>query len=156
MFVLSLLLTFSDPTPHQCTQASTAMALQDRPGLPAQRKVKYRWSQVWRAAMRMIRVDRNWSIDDHSEEAGYLLFHAPEGSSQGARGSIELVALGKKESGSGLLVRAKVSNAGTHAAFTLLRALEQKLRADFGPPAPPTPSAPDKDKDKKPAPPAKE
>lgn len=130
------------PTAHKVAQ--------DRPGLPAQRRVRYRWSQVWRAAMRMIRVDRSWSIDDHSQEAGYLLFHDPSTQDGPLRGSIELVAMGEKESGSGLLIRAKVSNAGTHAAFTLLSALEQKLRADFGPPRPTSPPKPEKPK--KPAP----
>lgn len=154
MTPLALLFTLAIPPSgeierHTQTPASQELA-QDRPGLPAQRRVRYRWSQVWRAAMRMIRVDRNWSIDDHSEEAGYLLFHDPSTQEGSARGSIELVAMGEKESGSGLLVRAKVSNAGTHAAFTLLSALERKLRADFGPPQSPTP--PKREKPKKPAP----
>lgn len=135
--------SFEDPSPR------TELCVQDRPGLPATRQVRYRWSQVWRSAMRLIRVDQGWSVDDASQEAGYLLFHDPAASQSPTRGSIELIALGDKDSGAGLRIRAKVSNAGTHAAFTLLKALEQKLRADFGPPRPPAPKKPE-DPDKAP------
>lgn len=138
MSLLFVLLSLMPPQPESASQACSDRPLvqpyQARPGLEAKRRTKYRWTQVWQSAMRLVRVDKGWAIEDSSQEAGFLLFHDQKSNDYPAQGSIELIAQGEKDSGAGILVRAKVNNAGTHAAFLLLEALEKKLRADFGPP----------------------
>lgn len=135
MSLLFVLLSLTSPQPSQTPSEGPVLELcQARPGLEAKRRTKYRWTQVWQSAMRLVRVDKGWSIEDSSQEAGFLLFQDQKTSDYPAQGSIELIAQGDKDSGAGILVRAKVNNAGTHAAFLLLEALEKKLRADFGPP----------------------
>lgn len=152
MPLLFLLLSLTSPTPSASHESGLdqpgAQRCQARPGLQAKRRTKYRWTQVWQSAMRLVRVDKGWSIEDSNQEAGFLLFEDQSTSDYPAQGSIELIAQGEKDSGAGILVRARVNNAGTHAAFLLLEALEKKLRADFGPP--PRPSKPKKQKPKTP------
>lgn len=151
MLYLLFSLTLGQPTAiarSPDVDGPIAQPTQARPGLAAKRRTKYRWSQVWQSAMRLIRVDKGWTIQDSNQEAGYLLFHEESTQDYPAQGSIELIAQGDKDSGAGILVRAKVSNAGTHAAFLLLQALEKKLRADFGPP--PLPKKPPKKAPKEP------
>lgn len=151
MTTLAILLCFASPLPTTppTPQLVTAPAQGLGKGLPAERRVAYRWSQVWRAALRMLRVDRGWVIEDQSEEAGFVIFQGPEGSN--IHGSLELIALGEKGSGAGIRLRAQVHNGGAHAAFTLLKALDRKLREDFGPPAPPSAKKGGKEHKKKPA-----
>lgn len=154
MLYLLFSLTLGQPTETARSPVSdrpVAHPTQARPGLAAKRRTKYRWSQVWQSAMRLIRVDKGWTIQDSNQDAGYLLFREENTQDYPAQGSIELIAQGVKDSGAGILVRAKVSNAGTHAAFLLLQALEKKLRADFGPP--PLPKRPPEKAPGKPEPP---
>lgn len=152
MPIFSLLLSLTPLLPTEApaieSERPIAKLCQARPGLQAKRRTKYRWTQVWQSAMRLVRVDKGWAIEDSNQEAGFLLFLDKNTSDHPAQGSIELIAQGEKDSGAGILIRAKVDNAGTHAAFLLLEALEKKLRADFGPPP-----LPQKPKKKKPAPP---
>lgn len=149
MSALVLFLLFASPlaSTGPGPQLDPAPARRVGKGLPAERRVAYRWSQVWRASLRMLRVDRGWAIEDQSEEAGFVIFQGPEGSK--IHGSLELIALGEKDSGAGIRLRAQVHNSGSHAAFTLLKALDRKLREDFGPPAPPSTKKNGKDKKKK-------
>lgn len=136
MRIFFVLLSLSSPQPIAAPPADSDLAqpCQARPGLQAKRHTKYRWNQVWQSAMRLVRVDKGWSIEDANQEAGFLLFHDASTQDHPAQGSIELIPQGNQDDATDILVRAKVNNAGTHAAFLLLEALEKKLRADFGPP----------------------
>lgn len=134
-FVLLSLSPLQAPsTPHPANEPPAAQTTQARPGLEAKRHTKYRWTQVWQSAMRLVRVDKGWTIEDANQEAGFLLFHDAKTNDYPAQGSIELIPQGERDDDANILVRAKVNNSGTHAAFLLLEALEKKLRADFGPP----------------------
>lgn len=106
-------------------------------GLPAERNFSYPWSWVWRATIRLLVVERGYVIDQQDPKSGFVLFHqaADEKNKKAAlRGSIELIALDANNLDAGVRLLARVQNGGTHAAFTLLGALEQKIRREHGPP----------------------
>ncbi|MEM9189670.1 MAG: hypothetical protein AAGF12_10875 [Myxococcota bacterium] len=95
----------------------------------------YRYEQVWSAAVRMVRVDLRFRVEDQDPEIGYVLFQYRDTSGRTHPGSIELVAT---EVEGAELVRAVVQIPAmpSYIEQMLLDRLGQKLRSEFGEPPP--------------------
>jgi len=56
--------------------------------------VSYTIGEVWPAAIRFLRVDRNYRVREKDEPAGYVLFDLPE-NKRTYRGALEMVKTGQ-------------------------------------------------------------
>lgn len=106
------------------------------------RLLSYPFEQVWPTAIRYLRVDRGYGIQDKDADAGYILFDFElAGGTQDAprtgQGSLELIR--SKDASGRPSVQLQVStNAGpVHMAFTILDGLATKVRDERGQPAQP-------------------
>ncbi len=98
----------------------------------AHRDVDYRYEQVWNAAIRMLRVDHRFPIEERDDAHGFVLFTFREYGRDHAA-SLEVV----RTSVDGVeRVRLVLQLEGmpTHAETALLEELERKLRSDYGMP----------------------
>ncbi len=93
----------------------------------------YRYSQVWSAAVRMIRVDLRLPVGEQDQAIGYVLFEWKDSAGRSHPGSFELV---RTEDDRGELVRAVVQIPAmpSYVEQMLLDRLARKLRAEFGAP----------------------
>jgi len=92
----------------------------------------YRYEQVWGAAIRMLRVDYGFRIQDRDPDNGYLLFdYVDRGRS--FPGSLELVREGEGADAS-VQVAIQVSAMPSYVERMLADHLSQKLRSDYGAP----------------------
>jgi hypothetical protein len=104
----------------------------------------YRYSQVWRTAVRFLRVDRRCPIVEKDKKDGYVLFeYRDEGKDY--HGSLELVPT-SKDGKKYIRVALRIEDMPTYVESLFLDKLKQKLRQDYG--DAPTPqlveAAPDK------------
>jgi hypothetical protein len=132
--------------------ASAAMA-----GLGQTRVLPYPMEFVWPTAVRVLRVDRGYSIVDRDPEAGFILFDFPIGpEDRTGRGSVEIFATKDASGRMAASVQITTDGGPVHLPHALLDALADKLRRERGQPAaPPRPEPTDpppggggKDKDK--------
>lgn len=108
---------------------------------------QHTYDQVWRAAVRLIRVDQGYAIRDRDEGIGYLLFdYRDDGRTY--PGSVELIRI--KDQGAGS-VRAiiQIPAMPSYIERMLLDKLQRKLTHEYGEPATPKkpeePAAPDEE-----------
>ena len=106
---------------------------------------RHTYDQVWRAAVRLIRVDQGYPIRDRDESIGYLLFdYRDDGRSY--PGSVELIRIKDRGSGS-VRVAIQIPAMPSYIERMLLDKLEKKLLNEHGEPAAPKkpeePTAPD-------------
>ena len=95
----------------------------------AQRSLGYRYDQVWRAAVRLVRVDMGYEISERDRDNGYLLFQYNFGGSP-LPASIELIREGEGEDER---VRIQVSvGAMPQVEQIIVNRLRRKLEDDFG------------------------
>ncbi len=140
--------------------ASPASASLDaRRGQPAgtrlsqSRVLPYPVDQVWGAAIRYLRVDRDYAIVDRDPDTGYIVFEIPLGGDAKGRGALE--AFGTKDASGRASTQIQVSTeAGpTHLPHTLLEGIAKKIRAERGQaptaPTPKPPAKPPKDEDER-------
>ncbi len=92
----------------------------------------YRYEQVWSAAVRMVRVDLRYPIDDQDPNVGYLLFQYQD-RGRTFPASIELVRT-RVEGVDYVRTVVQIPSMPSYIEQMLLDRLERKLRAEFGDP----------------------
>ncbi len=96
---------------------------------------RHRYEQVWRAAVRLIRVDQGYPIRDRDESIGYLLFdYKDDGRSY--PGSVEVIRIEDKGNGP-VRVVIQIPAMPSYIERMLLDKLQKKLVHEYGDPAPP-------------------
>lgn len=98
----------------------------------------YPIEKVWPTAVRFLRVDRRYAIQEKDEAAGYALFDVPE-RGKIFSGSMELVRTADPEGRDGTRAVFALPDLPRHFETLLLDKLTEKLEAEYGkpPPAPP-------------------
>ncbi len=117
------------------------------------RVMPYPMELVWPTAVRVLRVDRGYTIVDRDPEAGFLLFDFPIGAPGGSegrtgRGSVEIFATKDASGRPSASVQITTDGGPVHLPHTLLDALAEKLRRERGQPAAPPRAEPPDDKPK--------
>lgn len=107
-------------------------------------------STVWPTAVRLLRVDRGFTIVDRDVDAGYILFDFPIGADAKGRGSVEVFATVDASGREAASVQITTDGGPVHLPNALLDALVQKVREERGPPPPPPPRDPPRKPGKKP------
>ncbi|HET6284191.1 MAG TPA: hypothetical protein VFH73_24755 [Polyangia bacterium] len=100
--------------------------------------VSYAAVDVWPAAIRFLRVDRDYGIKEKDEAAGYVLFEAIE-NKRPYRAALELVKTTDGEGRAATQLIVTVADLPRHFELSLLDKLAAKLRDERGPPGPPPP-----------------
>jgi hypothetical protein len=98
--------------------------------------VSYPAAEVWPAAIRFLRVDRDYAIKEKDEAAGYLLFEATE-NKRPYRAALELVKTTDGDGRAATQLILTVADLPRHFELSLLDKLGAKLRDERGPPGPP-------------------
>ncbi len=105
------------------------------------RDLTYRSSQIWRSAVRFLRVDQNFKVLEKDRDAGYLLFeYADAGKTYSA--SMEMIPLVRNEK---RYVRAsiRIESMPSYVEAVLIDRFLRKLKEEYGiqPPARVVPGA---------------
>jgi hypothetical protein len=103
--------------------------------------VPYPITDVWPSTVRFLRIDRNCTIREKDDAAGYILFDYPEGQKL-VKGSVELIRTNDNEGREVTKVIISMPDLPRHYERLLLDKLGDKLREDRGSPAPPPPRKP--------------
>lgn len=103
--------------------------------------VSYPPADVWPAAIRFLRVDRDYAIKEKDESAGYVLFEAVE-NKRPYRAALELVKTTDGDGRAATQLIVTVADLPRHYELSLLDKLAAKLRDERGPPGPPPPKRP--------------
>jgi hypothetical protein len=96
---------------------------------------RHSYDQVWRAAVRLIRVDQGYPIRDRDEGVGYLLFDYRD-DSRTYPGSVELIRI-KDQGGGSVRAIIQIPAMPSYIERMLLDKLEKKLINEYGEPSPP-------------------
>lgn len=88
---------------------------------------EYSKSQVFRSALRFLRVDQGITISERDEESGYLLFDYPLDKSATTPGSLEII-----ERGESVKLVVTIARMPEHHERLFVSKLLEKLRADYG------------------------
>ena len=118
--------------------------------LSQSRVLPYPVEHVWGAAIRYLRVDRDYTIVDRDEETGYIVFEIPLGRDTKARGALEAFATTDASGRASTQLQISTEAGPTHLPHTLLEGIAKKVKAERGqaPSAPaPRPPAPPPDED---------
>ncbi|MFT5358654.1 MAG: hypothetical protein ACI9KE_005893 [Polyangiales bacterium] len=101
----------------------------------------YRYEQMWRSVVRLVRVDYGFTVRDRDEEVGYLLFdYVDSGRTHPA--SFELVRV-QEDGREQVRVAVSIPAMPSYIERMLLDRLQRKLREEHGQPMPaPRPAAP--------------
>src|SRR5579872_1260965 len=93
----------------------------------------YGYDRTWNAAMRLVRVDNGWKVNEKEEANGYILFdyRSPEGNKV-SPGSIELVKAPGADGAVSVLVQ--LPQMPHYHEQVLLDALTSKMRREYGDP----------------------
>lgn len=107
----------------------------------------YRYEQLWRSVVRLVRVDYGFTVRDRDEEVGYLLFDY-EDSGRTHPASFELVRV-QEDGREQVRVAVSIPAMPSYIERMLLDRLQRKLRDEHGQPLPPprpaAPAAPEED-----------
>jgi hypothetical protein len=98
--------------------------------------VPYPITSVWPAAVRFLRVDRDFPIREKDESAGYVLFDFTDGP-RPCKASLELIRVTDPEGRDATRLVVTIPDLPKRYEKMLLDRLAAKLRDDQGPPAPP-------------------
>jgi hypothetical protein len=98
----------------------------------------YPITSVWPAAVRFLRVDREFPVREKDEAAGYVLFDYTDGPKP-CKGSLELIRANDREGREATRIAISIPDLPRRYEQMLLDKLVVKLRDDQGPPAPPPP-----------------
>ena len=104
---------------------------------------RHRYEQVWRAAVRLIRVDQGYPIRDRDESVGYLLFDYKD-DGRTYPGSVELMQI-KDQEGNAVRVAIQIPAMPGYIERMLLDKLEKKLFDEYGEPERRTKAEPNPD-----------
>jgi hypothetical protein len=101
----------------------------------------YGYERTWNAALRLVRVDNGWKINEKDETNGYLLFdYAAPQSAKATPGSLELVRGREPEGNVSVLVQ--LPQMPHYHEQVILDALASKMRREYGDPPEPRPAPP--------------
>jgi hypothetical protein len=98
--------------------------------------VPYPITAVWPAAVRFLRVDRDFPIREKDESAGYVLFDYTDGPKP-CKASLELIRVTDPEGRDATRLAVSIPDLPRRYEQMLLSKLAAKMREDHGPPAPP-------------------
>lgn len=100
----------------------------------------YPLDTTWNAAVRMVRVDFGFTIEERDRDLGYFTFQYREGR-RTVPGSVEVLRT-ETDGRQGTRIIVQVPQMPTYVESMMLQHLSRKLRAEFGEPPPrrPTPS----------------
>jgi hypothetical protein len=101
----------------------------------------YPITSVWPAAVRFVRVDRDFPVREKDEPAGYVLFDYTDGP-RPCKGSLELIRATDREGREATRIAISIPDLPRRYEQMLLEKFVAKLRDDHGPPAPPPPRKP--------------
>ena len=96
---------------------------------------RHSYDQVWRAAVRLIRVDQGYPIRDRDDSIGYLLFDYRDDGRK-YPGSVELIRI-KDQGGGSVRAIIQIPAMPSYIERMLLDKLEKKLIDEYGEPSPP-------------------
>ena len=96
----------------------------------------YPITSVWPAAVRFLRVDRGFPVNEKDEAAGYVLFDFTDGPKP-CKGSLELIRANDREGRDATRIAISIPDLPRRYEQMLLDKFVAKLRDDHGPPAPP-------------------
>lgn len=111
------------------------------------RVLSYPIDQVWPTALRYLRVDRGFAVNDHDREAGYVLFDFPVSGEGKGSGSLEIYETTDPSGRPSVGIAVNTGAGPVHLPNAILDGIAAKLRAERGQPAPPPPSSPPPQKD---------
>lgn len=121
-----------------------AMAI---PGAPARARMdselRYPFVQTWPAAVRLVRVDMGFPVDEKDRENGYLLFRYHDGEKL-YPGSVELIRT-QVRGVEGVQVIVQVPKMPRYVERLILQKLERKLQREYGEPREPPEKPPEHD-----------
>jgi hypothetical protein len=95
--------------------------------------VSYTIGEVWPAAIRFLRVDRNYRVREKDEPAGYVLFDLPE-NKRTYRGALEMVKTTDDEGRVATQLTCTITDLPRRYESTLLDQLAAKVAEERGPP----------------------
>ena len=96
----------------------------------------YPIADVWPAAVRFLRVDRDFPVREKDEAAGYVLFEYTDGPKP-CKGSLELIRATDSEGRDATRIAISIPDLPRRYEQMLLDKLVARLHDDRGPPAPP-------------------
>jgi hypothetical protein len=105
--------------------------------------VPYPLPSVWPAAVRYLRVNRDFPIREKDESAGYILFDYTDGP-KSCKASLELIRVTDGEGRDATRLAVSIPELPHRYEQMLLDKLATKLRDDIGPPPPPRKPEPPK------------
>ena len=91
---------------------------------------RHTYEQVWRSAIRLIRVDQGFPIRDRDKDVGYFMFDYQD-NGRGHPGSVEVVDVGKTGA---VKVVIQIPSMPSYIERMLLDKLKRKLDTDYGEP----------------------
>ncbi len=127
------------PTPSRGEPAGTKLS--------QSRVLPYPVEQVWGAAIRYLRVDRDYAIVDRDPDTGYIVFEIPLGEVRG-RGALEAFSTTDPSGRVSTQIQISTEAGPTHLPHTLIEGIAKKVRGERGQapsaPAPKPPASPPK------------
>ena len=119
--------------------AAAALTLMSLAAAPAHARssvvVSYTTAEVWPAAIRFLRVDRNYRVREKDEPAGYVLFDLPE-NKRTYRAALEMVKTTDDEGRVATQITCTITDLPRRYETTLLDQLAAKVGEERGPPPP--------------------
>lgn len=106
------------------------------------RTLSYPFSQVWPTAIRYLRIDRGYGIDERDQDAGFVLFSFPMDGDRKGHGSVEMLQTEDASGRPSVQIMVNTSAGPTHLPHTILDGISSKVRSERGQPAPPPPNGP--------------
>jgi hypothetical protein len=103
--------------------------------------LSYPLPDVWSTAVRFVRVDRGYPIEEKDEESGYILFDLKEGAKT-YKASLELIRATDDQGRDSTRAAFTIPDLPRHFEVMLLDKLTTKVRDERGSPAPPPPRKP--------------
>jgi|WetSurMetagenome_2_1015567.scaffolds.fasta_scaffold575950_2 hypothetical protein len=98
--------------------------------------VPYPIESVWPAAVRFLRVDRDFPVREKDDAAGYILFEYTDGPKP-CKASIEFIRITDAEGRDATKLAVSIPELPRRYERTLIDKMVAKMRDDLGPPAPP-------------------
>jgi hypothetical protein len=100
--------------------------------------IPYPITAVWPAAVRFLRVDRDFPIREKDDAAGYILFDYTDGPKP-CKASLELIRVSDSEGRDATRLAVSIPDLPHRYEQMILDKLAAKMRTDYGPPPPPPP-----------------
>ena len=143
-----------------CSALAAALCVTDVTTANAKSKsdLSYPFEQVWPTALRLLRIDRGYTIVEKDVRAGYIVFRYPD-DDKSFHASLEIARIKDGKGRLAVRVFLNIRSQPRYVEAVVLSRLERKLRAEYGEPAPPPPKPkptppedkkPDKDRPKNP------